>query len=96
MALITHMNYANEEGNVYCCLRNKVVPLNHLHTLNYCASCPMFKGLYNRKVNCRWEDLRNLEDPHAVIDPYLEYRSMQQRKVETRTIVIEAKAGGYR
>lgn len=96
MAWITHMNYTNEEGNIYCCLRNKVVPLNQLQTLSYCSSCAMFKGLYHRKVNCRWEDPRSLEDPHAIIDPYLEYRSMQQRKVDTKTVIIEAKVGGTR
>lgn len=90
MAYITHMNYTNEDGYVYCCLRNKVVLLNHLQTLNYCASCTMFKGLHARKVSCRWEDARALEDPHVVIDPYLEHRSMQRRKIESRPTIVEA------
>ncbi|WP_438445936.1 hypothetical protein [Gorillibacterium sp. sgz5001074] len=96
MAWITHMNYTNEEGNVYCCLRNKVVPLNPAQTLLYCSSCTMFKGLYKKKVNCRWQDPRDLQDPHAILDPYLEYRSMQQRSVDKRIPIIEAHIGGYR
>jgi hypothetical protein len=95
VALITHMNYKNEEGNVYCCLRNKVVSLNKVQTLHFCSTCTMFKGLNSTKVNCSWEDIRDLENPHCVIDPYLEYKSMQQRKI-TRPIIIEAEVGGYR
>lgn len=41
---INHVNYANEIGNVYCCLRNKVVELNQFQIDNFCSGCKMFKG----------------------------------------------------
>lgn len=91
MALITHMNLTNEDGNVYCCLRNKIVLLNDLQVLNYCSSCTMNKGLQRGKsVNCIWDDLRDVKNPHIVFDPNLEYKSMQQRKSDTRAIKIHA------
>ncbi len=47
---INHVNYANEIGNVYCCLRNKVVELNQFQIDNFCSGCKMFKG--GMKVEC--------------------------------------------
>ncbi|UUZ95920.1 hypothetical protein LJK87_16990 [Paenibacillus sp. P25] len=76
-----HVNYVNKEGKVYCCLRNKVVPLDEAQVLGYCAGCPMNRGVeLGKRVQCGWNDLRNIKNPHIVRDPYVEYTRMQTRK----------------
>ncbi|MCZ8511315.1 hypothetical protein O9H85_02450 [Paenibacillus filicis] len=75
-----HMNLA-KEGQVYCCLRNKIVPLNGEQVEAYCSGCPMNKGVEPGKfANCYWNDARPIKSPHWVIDPRVEYISMQTRK----------------
>ncbi len=79
---INHVNYANEIGNVYCCLRNKVVELNQFQIDNFCSGCKMFKGGNEGRVLCYWKDLRQISDPHIVYDPRTEYLSMQKKKLD--------------
>lgn len=73
MADINHINLTNSEGQVYCRKRNKVVVLDGRHTQEYCNKCPMFQGsAQGEGVECRWNDLRALQDPTLVIDPQQE------------------------
>ncbi|MCS7460226.1 hypothetical protein N0M98_08735 [Paenibacillus doosanensis] len=82
MAFVDHMNYANAAGNVYCCLRNKVVSLDDAQLKTYCQGCKMFRGAEpGKSVQCYWNDSRDVSDPHIVYEPQLEFKSMQKRKL---------------
>lgn len=79
---INHVNYVNENGTVYCCLRNKLVEFNQLQINHFCSGCNMKKGINQESVLCYWQDNRKISDPHIVFDPKVEYLSMQRRKLE--------------
>lgn len=85
MSYVNHLNVANKNGNVYCCLRNKIVQLGEMQVTNYCLGCTMFKGLEEsyKSVQCVWNDPRDLkdEDVYVVLDPQLEFMSMQSRDI---------------
>lgn len=84
MQKINHVNYSTDQDEVYCCLRNRVVKLNEEHKQEFCAGCKMFKGFADGEgVECLWDDLRDVDNPHIVIDPYKEWTSNQNRKVGT-------------
>ncbi|MFE5323935.1 hypothetical protein ACFQ88_35195 [Paenibacillus sp. NPDC056579] len=81
MTYINHVHYANMQGNVYCCLRNKIVPLNESQIKDYCQGCTMFRGgEAGKSVQCYWNDVRDVQDPHEVYEPQMEFKSMQKRK----------------
>jgi hypothetical protein len=83
MAYIQHMNHTNANGAVYCCLRNRLVTLNQLQILNYCSSCKMHNGNEEgNNVVCVWDDHREVNNPHVVVDPFLEYQMMQRNHLE--------------
>lgn len=82
MTHINHINLANTTGNVYCCLRNKIVRLNESQIADYCSGCKMNRGAESGKsVQCHWNDVRDVTDPYIVVDPQLEFISMQNRKL---------------
>ncbi|MDF2958446.1 MAG: hypothetical protein K0S39_181 [Paenibacillus sp.] len=82
MSIITHINYKDQNGHIYCCLRNKVVELNQQQQEQFCNGCKMFGGTADGKgVICIWEDLRNVSDPHIVHDPVREFIKNQTRIV---------------
>ncbi|SFL67354.1 hypothetical protein SAMN03159341_108164 [Paenibacillus sp. 1_12] len=82
MELINHINYTDQNDNIYCCLRNRVVKLNQAQQEQFCKSCKMFAGTADgRGVECAWEDVRNVSNPHIVIDPAREFISNQRRVV---------------
>ncbi|OXM85947.1 hypothetical protein [Paenibacillus rigui] len=85
MSYVNHLNYANKNGNVYCCLRNKIVQLGEEQVSNYCRGCTMFNGVDAQytHVQCFWNDSREPQDEevHVVHDPQLEFMSMQSRDI---------------
>jgi len=83
--MIRHINLKNTNGEVYCCLRNKVVSLNEEQMSRFCRGCPMFAGTAEGKgVECVWEDVRDVSNPLVVHDPVREFISNQHRKVAAR------------
>lgn len=81
--IITHLNLANEANGIYCCLRNKIVIADQLQKSQFCLGCKMYQGdLAGKGIACRWEDLRRLDNPYIVTDPYKEWMINQQRKVQ--------------
>lgn len=84
MQKTNHINYSTDQQEVYCCLRNRVVQLTEEHKQDFCGGCKMFNGFADGEgVECLWEDIRNVSNPHIVIDPYKEWSSNQSRKVGT-------------
>lgn len=87
MSLITHINYKNLDGLIYCCLRNRVVELNRQQEEQFCQGCKMFGGMTQDQegVRCNWEDMRNVSDPHIVYDPVHEFNKNQKRSIIVST-----------
>lgn len=82
MDKINHINYCTNEQEVYCCLRNRVVRLDDNHKADFCSGCKMLNGYADGAgVECLWEDMREVGNPHHVTDPYKEWASNQNRKV---------------
>ncbi|MNI04896.1 hypothetical protein D3C73_578340 [compost metagenome] len=82
MTLITHMNHVNLKNEVYCCLRNKVVELDPTQKGQFCNGCKMYAGDAGGKgVACVWEDMRDVNNPHTVLNPIAEFASNQLRQV---------------
>lgn len=82
MSVIKHVNYTNQDGKIYCCLRNKVVKLDAEQKTRFCQSCKMFAGdAGGQGVECVWDDLRGVSDPFPVTDPIVEFIRNQARAV---------------
>ncbi|WP_284644157.1 hypothetical protein [Paenibacillus silviterrae] len=82
MRNIRHVNLADQQGRVYCCLRNRVVDLDDAQKERFCSSCIMYAGdAQGLGVECEWEDARAVEDPHTVTDPQEEWRSNQVKQI---------------
>ncbi|WJH37066.1 hypothetical protein N6H14_16150 [Paenibacillus sp. CC-CFT747] len=83
--LINHVNIANEDNQVYCCLRNRVVTLDPEHKAHFCSGCKMFKGeAGGAGVECLWEDQRQVAEPYQVSNPYEEWMENQARKIRSK------------
>ncbi|MFD0679181.1 MULTISPECIES: hypothetical protein [unclassified Paenibacillus] len=89
MNLVTHNNYKNQDGHIYCCLRNKVVELNKQQEEQFCQGCKMFGGMIagGQGVTCVWEDLRNVNQPHVVYDPIHEFNKNQKRYITSDFLI---------
>jgi len=82
MTMIYHYNRANEDREIYCCLRNKVVKADADHLTQYCNGCKMFSALVPEGgVECVWEDMRAGCSRVTVTDPYAEWMENQRRCV---------------
>jgi hypothetical protein len=82
MEIINHINYTDQNDHIYCCLRNRVVKLNQQQQEQFCQGCKMFAGTADgRGVECAWEDVRSISNPHIVADPAREFISNQRRYV---------------
>jgi hypothetical protein len=82
MPIITHYNYEDQNNEIYCCLRNRIVELNQLQTEQFCKGCKMHVGDAGGKgVACAWKDIREVSNPHIVTHPYTEFASNQIRQV---------------
>ncbi|WP_248928448.1 hypothetical protein [Paenibacillus hamazuiensis] len=82
MPEINHINLKNAEGLVYCCLRNKLVKLDEEQEQTFCKMCKMYAGpAGGRGVECVWEDMRDVGNPHVVTDPHEEFKMNQMRQV---------------
>jgi hypothetical protein len=82
MRLVTHVNYTDQDGQIYCCLRNKVVKLDAEQRKQFCQACKMFAGsAKGRGVECVWKDMRHVSEPYIVHDPIREYIMNQTRAV---------------
>lgn len=88
MSVITHINYTDQDGQIYCCLRNKVVKLDEEQTARFCQGCKMYAGDAGGKgVSCVWEDVRRVAEPHVVTDPVMEFIKNQTRSVGTNYLM---------
>ncbi|MFC0213732.1 hypothetical protein ACFFK0_14905 [Paenibacillus chartarius] len=82
MPMIRHDNYRNESGEVYCCLRNRVVVLGQEQQDSFCQGCPMFAGhLGGNGISCEWDDIGDVANPHKVVDPQKEFRRNQLKHI---------------
>jgi hypothetical protein len=89
MTMIHHLNVVDPEGQIYCCLRNRVVPLNEYHKAKFCSGCKMFNSdLQGQGVECVWDDQRMVENPHVVLNPHKEWKSNQTRKINPEIQVL--------
>ena len=78
--MIRHINLADKEGKIYCCLRNKVVLLDEEQRSRFCAGCRMYAGnAGGLGVECLWQDSRPLADPYVAVDPAAEFLSNQKK-----------------
>lgn len=81
MSYVEHVNLVGEHGNVYCCLRNKIVKLSDEQLERFCSVCKMNRGFTpGVSVQCYWKDTRPIDNPHIVRDPRIEFSRMQARK----------------
>lgn len=82
MTMVSHRNVTNEDQEVYCCLRNKVVKADASHLAQYCNGCRMFRSfLPEGGIECQWEDMRASSYEVTVTDPYAEWMDNQRRDV---------------
>ncbi|MBD0383641.1 hypothetical protein [Paenibacillus sedimenti] len=84
MALIPHINVCNDDNEIYCCLRNKIVKLDAQQQEQFCSGCKMYAGDaegYAQGVTCIWEDLRDIGNPHVALDPLEEFVRNQIKQV---------------
>lgn len=91
MPLINHMNLANEDNEVYCCLRNRVVTADREHKNTFCLGCQMYQGdLDGQGIQCSWEDDRKLVNPCTITDPYQEWMANQKRKTQLSAVITDS------
>lgn len=91
MKLVTHMNYKDRDGQIYCCLRNKVVKLDDVQREQFCQVCKMFAGpAKDQGVECVWEDMRNVGDLHVVYEPIREFSMNQTRAITPDNFIKSA------
>ncbi|MCL6459703.1 MAG: hypothetical protein K6T85_17040 [Gorillibacterium sp.] len=89
MTMINHINMANEDNEIYCCLRNKVVRADAEHTQKFCSRCKMYQGnAQGGGIECRWEDSRIGSDWLVITDPFEEWVFNQKKKVSLPIIAI--------
>lgn len=82
MRQIRHINIADESNRVYCCLRNKVVKLDEEQKNGFCGKCRMYAGdAGGQGVECVWEDMRPVGNPHVVRNPAAELHSNQIKPI---------------
>jgi hypothetical protein len=82
MPMITHFNHKSSDNEIYCCLRNKIVALDSNQKEQFCSGCKMYDGDAGGKgVACIWEDLRNVNNPHIVHNPFVEFANNQIKQV---------------
>jgi hypothetical protein len=90
MAIISHINLADANNEIYCCLRNRVVNLDEAHLKQYCSGCKMFGGeAEGSGVECVWEDQRPIESPYFAVDAQREWLANQKRKVRLNLSMTE-------
>lgn len=83
--MVNHINVADVKGQVYCCLRNRIVVYDEEHRTRYCNGCKMYNGnAGGAGVECLWDDIRETEDGQMVVtDPVQEWTSNQKRRVQS-------------
>jgi hypothetical protein len=70
---VVHVNIMDDNNEVYCRLRKKVVVLDEEQQRDFCGHCPMFHGsAQGRGVECEWEDVRDIPSPYMVTRPSTE------------------------
>jgi len=85
MTWMNHVNIKSKDGQVYCCMRNKIVNFNEQQLTSYCVGCKMFGGTAQGKgVECFWNDLRG-EHTLIITDPEHEFAYNQTRSVVITT-----------
>ncbi|MEI7026915.1 hypothetical protein [Paenibacillus sp. y28] len=89
MPFVRHINLANSDGQIYCCLRNRVVKLDDAQMTTFCHGCKMFDGTAQGKgVVCCWNDARSVKDPHVAVDPLLEFKQNQLKQIVRGTLLL--------
>lgn len=83
--MINHINVPDANGQIYCCLRNRIVRFGQDHMDQYCSGCRMFGGdAGGSGVECHWDDIRETEADHVVVtDPVKEWASNQKKRVRS-------------
>ncbi|KIL40002.1 hypothetical protein SD70_16645 [Gordoniibacillus kamchatkensis] len=82
MSIIRHHNYRSENGEIYCCLRNRVVKLDDEQLQRFCQGCGMFAGtMPHVLVSCDWDDIGGVSNPHVALDPWQEFKRNQIKQV---------------
>lgn len=81
--MINHINLPDGNGQIYCCLRNRIVRFDRAHQERYCSGCRMYNGdAGGSGVECLWDDIRETEsDSMVVTDPVHEWESNQKKRV---------------
>lgn len=83
MKLVNHINIVDENGEIYCRKRGRVVEFTEEHQDNFCAKCPFFKGTaQGQGVECEWEDVRDIESPYIVTRANTEYRHITTSEIK--------------
>lgn len=82
--MINHINLTDANGQVYCCLRNRIVQYDQTHRDKFCSGCKMYNGNAGGSgVECLWDDIRETEsDSRVVTDPAQEWATNQKRRVQ--------------
>lgn len=81
--MTNHINLTDANGQVYCCLRNRIVALDQKHQQHYCTGCRMYNGLAaSGGVNCLWEDQRTDGGDLYITDPNREWIENQENRVQ--------------
>lgn len=83
--MINHINLPDAKGQVYCCLRNRVVRYDSVHQSMFCNGCKMFNGTAGGfGVECVWDDNRTAADARLVVtDPVQEWFCNQKKRVQS-------------
>lgn len=81
---MNHINLPDAMGQVYCCLRNRVVRYDEGHQSRYCSGCKMFNGTAaGCGVECLWDDNRYKNTDHVIVtDPVGEWTNNQKKRVQ--------------
>ena len=89
MTMINHINLANDNNEVYCCLRNKVVRSDTEHQIRFCSGCKMYQGYaQGGGIECRWEDSRTGSDWLVIKDPFAEWVFNQRKTVSLPVVPV--------
>lgn len=77
---VLHINYANEDGKVYCRKAKSLIDLHGGFQIQACKNCPFFRGTAQGEgVECQWEDSRpDVGDVMATSNPEEEYSEISR------------------
>ena len=94
--MINHINVPDAMGQIYCCLRNRVIRYDQNHQSQYCSACKMFNGTADGcGVECLWDDSRAKAGDYILVsDPVREWAGNQKKRVQAFLAVWNSAEGG--